>query len=732
MNLSDFLDAKTTQFADLDFLNYYDEAITYRQFGTLVNKLANGLIKAGFKKGDFIHVYYENHPHILISYFAIQKIGAVAGPINSWWKADEIRYLLNDSGGVGLIIDPQFNDVFEKMKDDVPKLRTVIEGSTTPQPGRLSLQKMIDESPADPVQVEIDEKSPAFIFYTSGTTGDPKGVLLSHKSIARDAEQTSARLGTAEESLSALIFLPLFHTNAMISCVTGLNSGHTIVLRKRFSAGEFWPCVEKYKINFFSAVPAVYNILLANADQVTQDYSSIRFGVCGAAPMPVAVFEAFEKRFGFPIIEGYGLTEATCVSTLNPREGVRKVGSIGLPLDGQDIQIWDESGQDVPQGKTGEIVIKGVPVMLGYHNRPEETKEALAGGFLHTGDVGYKDEDGYIFIVDRIKEMIIRGGENIYPKEIDNLLVKHPKIFDAATVGVPDEMKGEEVKAYVILNDGEKMTEEEAIEYCKDNMAYFKVPKYVQFLQDDFPRNPIGKILKKEIRKWGVEGPEIIEGPQVFAKDIFDTLVERFRPDKAGDFSAKVGYDVPGQGGGKWTATIGDGKAALAEGLAEDVDATLQIAARDWVALSLGQLDGMTAFTTGRLKVTGNMELVPRLAEIFAKFEAPKSVTAADIFATLEDRFLPDQAGDFQAVISYDIGGEGGGQWTAKIGEGQCRLGEGLDDSAITNVVIAAKDWVALSTGKLEPMQAFMTGRLKVEGDVSVLQSIATMFRKFG
>jgi len=392
------------------------------------------------------------------------------------------------------------------------------------------------------------------------------------------------------------------------------------VLRKKFSAKEFWPAVEQYKVNFFSAVPAVYTILLKDPDRAKFDTSSLMFGICGAAPMPVETFNEFERVFKIPIVEGYGLTEVTCVSTINPREGKRKVGSIGLPIGGQEIRIVDEENRELPAGARGEIVIRGDAVMLGYYNRPEDTARAIdRDGFLHTGDVGLKGQDGYIFIVDRIKEMVIRGGENIYPLEIDNVLASHPKVMEAACVGVKDPDMGEEVKAFVILREGQTATPEEIREFCKKRLAEFKVPRYVEFLNCDFPRNPVGKILKKVLKKWAVEGVPKDETPPVEVSDIFGTMERRFSPASAGSFSGRVGYDITGPEGGQWTVAVEGGRCRVTSGIG-DVQVRVTIAARDWIGLTLGTLDAMAAFSAGKIKAEGDLSLLVGLTKLFTPY----------------------------------------------------------------------------------------------------------------
>ena len=369
---------------------------------------------------------------------------------------------------------------------------------------------------------------------------------------------------------------------------------------------------------------AVYQILLTDPTRQKYDLSSLQFGICGAAPLTEETMTRFQDTFGIPIVEGYGLTEGTCVSTINPRDGVRKIGSIGLALPGQEVVILDEEGNEQPPNERGEICIKGDNVMKGYFNKPEATAETLVDGYLRTGDVGIKDEDGYIFIVDRKKDMIIRGGENIYPKEIDNFLATHPKIQEVATVGVPDDTMGEEVKVFVIPLEDD-LTEEDVIDFCKQNLATFKVPRYVEILEDDFPRSPIGKVLNKELRQWGLTPrPKTTSGPQATVADIFGTMESRVNPDGVAGITANYGYIITGSGGGEWTVCVADGAVQVKEGL-HDPAVTTTCSAKDWIAITLGKLDGMTAFTSGKLKVEGDMGLLTKATRFFKKYQAPSA-----------------------------------------------------------------------------------------------------------
>ncbi|MBF0117832.1 MAG: long-chain-fatty-acid--CoA ligase [Desulfobacterales bacterium] len=731
MNLGIFLDDAVKKFKDAPFLQFYDETILYEELGSRVNILANALKKLGFKKGDFIHVLVQNSPETLISYFAIQKIGAIAGPINGWWKSPEIKYLLNDSKACGLIIESQYLPILKEIRNECPDLKTIIELRGENKSEYISFESLMIEGDKTPVICDSDIEDIAYIFYTSGTTGNPKGVLLTHKNVLADVDGVDKSLNL-QEKMTVLCFLPLFHVNAMLTCTSSIRKGHQIVLRKSFSASEFWEVVDKYKVNFWSAVPAVYQILLSDPTRQKYDLSSLMFGVCGAAPLTKETFTRFQETFKIPIVEGYGLTEATCVSTINPRDGVRKLGSIGLALPGQEVKIFDEDNKELPAYKPGEIVIKGDAVMKGYFNRPKETAETIIDGYLHTGDVGYKDDDGYIFIVDRIKDMIIRGGENIYPKEIDNLLATHPKIAEAATVGVFDETMGEEVKAFVIASD-DTLTEEEVIEFCKNNLAKFKVPKYIEILEEDFPRSPMGKVLKKELRKWGqTPRPKKPKGPVVTVEDIFGTMESRVNPDGVKGVTANYGYVIKGTGGGDWTVSVKDGTVKVLKGL-HSPNVTTTVQAKDWIDITLGKLDGMTAFSSGKLKVEGEMGLLVKATKFFKKYTppaAPPVVTVEDIFGTMESRVNPDGVKGITANYGYVIKGTGGGDWTVSVKDGTVKVLKGLHSPNVTTTV-QAKDWIDITLGKLDGMTAFSSGKLKVEGEMGLLVKATKFFKKY-
>jgi long-chain acyl-CoA synthetase len=345
---------------------------------------------------------------------------------------------------------------------------------------------------------EVSEEDVAGIIYTSGTTGYPKGVLLTHKNYVVNADQVSTACQMTEDD-RFLCILPLFHVNGQIvTTVSPLFAGGSMVLLRGFSPKEFLPKLSHYRATAFSGVPTVYAILNNLPDAEEYDLSALRFCICGAAPMPVEVFETFERKYKAFILEGYGLSEGTCASSINPLDGTRKIGSIGIPFKDQEMKIFDENDKELAPEQIGEIVVRGPNVMKGYYKNEEATRETLRNDWLHTGDLGYIDEDGYFFIKGRKKEMVIRGGENIYPKEIEEVLYKHPAVAEAAVVGVPDKIWGEEVAAFVVLKEGAELKPQEVIDYCKEHLANYKCPRIVE-VADSLPKTATGKIQKNRI-----------------------------------------------------------------------------------------------------------------------------------------------------------------------------------------------------------------------------------------
>jgi long-chain acyl-CoA synthetase len=351
--------------------------------------------------------------------------------------------------------------------------------------------QLAERSPADP----------AVIIYTSGTTGTPKGAVLSHISLYMNAD-IPGRLFEFTADDTVLVALPLFHVFGLSSVMnTCVLLGGTMSLVPRFEPRAVLELMQRDRVSVFMGVPTMFIGLLQAADSADYDLASLRVAVSGGAPIPAEVIDSFERRFGVPILEGYGLSESSSAATFNISATERKVYSAGKPIWGTSVQIWDDNGQPLSagSGQVGEIVLRGANIMIGYHNQPEATAKAFAGGWFHTGDLGYLDEDGFLFIVDRIKDLIIRGGYNVYPREVEEVLYAHPAVAEAAVVGVPDPRLGEEVRAIVAVKPGQSVTEAELIAFVKERAAAYKYPRTIEF-RDSLPKNATGKILKKELR----------------------------------------------------------------------------------------------------------------------------------------------------------------------------------------------------------------------------------------
>ncbi len=486
---------------DLPFILFDDRTISYGEFDQATNSLARGLKELGIKKGQVVSIFAENCPEYVIAWFALNKLGAIMGPINAAFKPDEVSYVLSNSEAAAVIVSPSLAEVLEPAAGQCPQLKHRIYLGDDAVKGSFLFKDLLEEKPGTPLENEqVGPDDIASIIYTSGTTGRPKGVLLSHWNYVIDAAHASDVFPLFTGDVIMMI-LPLFHVNAQLATVmVPMMIGGTVAMLKSFNPASFWGAVEKYRPVTFSAVPTILAILMDAPGADSADYSSLRYVICGAAPLPVSLFNSFEEKFGLHILEGYGLTEGTCVSSLNPYYGVRKIGSIGLPLRGQQMMIMNDQQEILAPGQFGEICIRGQNVMKGYYKNEKATAETIIEGWLHTGDVGYVDEDGYFWIVDRIKEMIIRGGENIYPREIEELLYRHPKVGEAAVIGHPSEKYGEVVKAVIVAKPGCEISEDEIKAHCSENIARYKVPAIVVF-RDQIPKTQTGKIAKKILKK---------------------------------------------------------------------------------------------------------------------------------------------------------------------------------------------------------------------------------------
>jgi long-chain acyl-CoA synthetase len=452
-------------------------------FADRVIAVAGVFAAAGLRRGDVLAIMLPNRVELVTSMFAAWRLGAAVTPVNPALTAQEASYQIDDAGAALVVTDGT----------GAPMLRDggyrIIGLEQVSAPAR----------PSEPPALVTAPHTLALLIYTSGTTGRPKGVMLDHANISATAELITGWFEMTPQTRSLLV-LPLFHVNGiMVSVVSPLLAGGSSFIAERFQAATFWTTVEKTRPTFFSAVPTIYALLVSRPG-APPDTSSLRFVICGAAPMPRQLIGEFEERFGVPVVEGYGLSECTVVCTLNPLHGVRKAGSVGMAVPGVEVAVVDAADALLPAGRAGEVVVRGPNVMRGYLRRPEETAHVLRGGWLHTGDVGRFDDGGYLTLVDRVKDLIIRGGENIYPKEIEDVLYAHPAVLEAAVVGQPDPVFGEQPVAFVALRPGFGLEPDELIEHCRRSLARYKVPRAV-YIEQALPKNALGKIAKPILRE---------------------------------------------------------------------------------------------------------------------------------------------------------------------------------------------------------------------------------------
>jgi len=471
------------------------------------NKLANALISLGVKQGDRVMVMMQNNPQVIISYQALARIGAITIPVLPLLKPPEVAYIAANAQPVAILTSTWVLHIVQEGLKEAASMRQVIvvgQEGDAPAPEGASYQQhgydaLIAAQPNTPPEVEIKPEDPAVILYTSGTTGRPKGVLLSHRNLISNAIAGAGDDPEQSRGKATLAVLPLAHAFGITVSNVAYLTGTTTVMVARFDLEQVFQLIEKHRIAGFAGVPAMFVGMLNFPDAEKYDTSSLEYAVSGSAPLPVSVLEGFEKRFNCPIREGYGLSEATTAVSGHALDMVRKPGSVGKPLQGVEVRVVDENDHDLPVGEVGELLVRGPNLMREYYHMPEETEKALRGGWLHTGDMAKLDEDGYIYIVERKKDLIIRGGLNVYPRDVEEVLMRHPAVMECAVIGVPSERMGEEVLAYVVLGDGKQATAEELMEFSRQYLANYKTPSFVVFIPA-LPRNPIGKIDRKILR----------------------------------------------------------------------------------------------------------------------------------------------------------------------------------------------------------------------------------------
>lgn len=498
LNLPQYLKLKAEQFGKRPFLcdfgarNFY----TYRDMEQVTDRLAGALHAREIRPGDRVALLHPNHSDFILGYIAVINAGAVAVPINPVYTANEVLFILEDSGACCLITTNAFEPMLAEIKRQAAQLKDIVikrDGQSLLQALEMRAKKMKpvvdrDRAPDDP----------AFIFYTSGTTGRPKGVVLTHRNLIFGGANTAQNYGLRETDVT-IACLPLVHIFANASPVFGsLNSGGSIIVMPRFQTEVIFEAIDQYKVTWFPGVPTMFGYLLEGFDAKPRNVSSLRMGLSGGASLAVEHLKRFEKAFQAIVLEVYGLTESTGLVTANPVYGVRKTGSIGVNVSGVSVRLVDSDGRDTPEGEVGQLIFRGPNATPGYWQRPELTAACIQNGWVFTGDLARRDADGYYYIVGRIDELIISGGHNIYPREIEEVLYRHADIIEAAVIGVQDQHLGKVPKACIVLKSGSSLRAEAVLEFCRVHLAAYKIPRQIEIMQE-LPKNPTGKILKKAL-----------------------------------------------------------------------------------------------------------------------------------------------------------------------------------------------------------------------------------------
>ena len=532
LTVPEILERTAASYPDRPALVFMNGRLTYREFQDQVNRLATALSRLGVEHGSRVAIDLPNLPQTVIAYFAVLRVGAVVVMTNPLYTSREVEHQWNDAGVTAAIVmdalyERKIKPVHEHLRVEHYIIASIPEYLRFPlnllAPLKLKRQnpplmakvaaaegvhhfrKLISGTTADPPQVDIRLDDIAMLQYTGGTTGIAKGAMLTHRNMSAQAQQLAQWTTDIEPGQEVWLgALPYFHIyGLMVAMLLPIHVGGALILIPNpRDVGAMIKGTEKHRVTFFPGVPAMYNAINQHRGIERADLSSVKLCNSGSAPLPVDVLERFEELTGARIVEGYGLTETSPVTHSNPCFGVRKLGSIGVPLPDTDSRIvdMDDGVTDMPQGQEGELILKGPQVMPGYWNQPEATKEAIRDGWFYTGDLATMDEDGYFRIVGRKKDMILASGYNIYPDEIDRVLMSHPAVLECATIGVPDRKRGETVKSFVVLHAGQSATADELTAYCRENLAAYKVPRAIEF-RDSLPKSTVLKVLRRELRE---------------------------------------------------------------------------------------------------------------------------------------------------------------------------------------------------------------------------------------
>jgi len=479
-----------------------DRRLSYAELDEASNKVANTLIRMGVNKGDRVAMLLPNSPEFVIIYFGIVKAGSIAVPLGTNYKVNELASLFDNCQPKVLVAE---SPTLEPLVPALPRFKSIkhiIDLGSKYEGQFLSYREIMATSSAQRIEVEPGPEDIATISYTGGPTNRPQGVMLSHQHLVTEAAISGDGFQQTDKDIMMLFALPMYHMFGLAAVLlASVHKGSTVVIAPGtgLSISIFMAAIEREKGTMFLGVPYIFALAvdIAEKEGVKNDLSSLRLCGSGGAPLSIDIIRRFKQHYGFDLIDFWGLTEAICQVTCPPIDGTGKLGSVGKALPGWEMKIVDDNGREIPPNQPGEIIVRG-PIMKGYYNNPQATAEAIKDGWLYTGDIGRVDEDGYLFLSGRKKETIIVKGQNIYPSDIEDVLYTHPKVAEAAVVGIPDELRGEVVRAVISLKEGEVTTEEEIRRFCRKHMADYKVPKQVIFI-DSLPKTATGKIRKEDL-----------------------------------------------------------------------------------------------------------------------------------------------------------------------------------------------------------------------------------------
>lgn len=498
MNVSNLFKKHLLDQPEKTAIIFGDRRISYRELDRQINQIAGGLLHIGFERGDVISVFLPSLPELIMSYLGAVRAGLTVNVVNAMLREQEVSYILKDCSARAVLVDDRRLPIVESVRSALPSLDLVIVLGKPDGDDDISFASLIEKSDDSFEPAETGPGELCHLMYTSGTTGRPKGVMATHLNVWHNATNFGKVHFTENDTI--MVATPIFHCWGLVNGTFGmLSNGGTVITVERFYPEQALTDIETYRPTIFQGVPPMFNLLLRQPDLMSKDISSVVFCLSAATKMPENLIRLVEKRLQWRYAEAWGLTEVSCVGTTAPYHETR-IGSCGKGMDDGEIKVIGEDGNRLPTGKQGELCIKGTCVTEGYLNNPAATEAAFdAEGWFHSGDLAYMDADGYAYIVDRKKDMINVGGEKVFPSEVEDMIVSHPKIKDLVIVGIPDELKGEAPKAFIHLNEGETATEDEIRSYCRAKMAPYKVPVAVAFIEE-IPRSASGKALRRMLR----------------------------------------------------------------------------------------------------------------------------------------------------------------------------------------------------------------------------------------